>query len=158
MRGNVEFADVMFDIWIFNVKLPLTVIWRVQGAKLAREPLMWECWNHKTNRPVKTLAHALSQSVSRHCITTCGFENREHFRWPSRVRLLVSKSLIVRRKSKNYTSSLKCWSPVVKGLVWGWWYSWAQHLESLSSTNELWWKTNVSASPLPHSSSSSSLL
>lgn len=66
------------------------------------------------------------------------------------VCLRLSKLLITRRKSKNYTSSLKYSGPVVKGSVWGWWYSWAQHLESLSSTNELWWKTNVSThTPLP---------
>lgn len=83
-------------------------------------------------------------------------KNREHFRWPSGVCLHLSKLLITRHKSKNYTSSLKCTGPVFKGSIWGWWCSWAQHLESLSSTTEVWWKTNVSTSPPLHCTPSES--
>lgn len=63
----------------------------------------------------------------------------------NKQRAVLPPSLLC--KSKNYTSSWKCLGPVVKGSVRGWWYSRAQHLESLRGTNELWWKTNVTPPP-----------
>lgn len=121
---------------------------------------MWQCWNHKPRWLLTFALFAILFNASQ-CVIAAGFfffkkcsaegtlVNPQGFVCPH---LTLSNSLITRRKSKNYTSSLKCCSPVVKGSVgvvggWGWWYSWAQHLESLSSTNELWWKTNVSAPP-----------
>lgn len=63
-----------------------------------------------------------------------------------RVRFLLHllKLLITFCKSEYYSTSLRLPDAVVKGFVWGWWYSWARHLESLSSTSERWLKTNVS--------------
>lgn len=90
-------------------------------------------------RPLRTLR---SSSFYGH-----GF--RQNFRWPSGLCLHLSKLLITCRKSENYNTSLKCSCAVVKGSVWGWWYSWAQHLESLSSASKRWLKTNVSTTRHP---------
>lgn len=110
--------------------------------------LMWEWWHHKhADVYLSGLLHTLCKSKQRHQIIQIFFLllslTREHLGWPAGATLLLSKLLIACCKCRNYTSSWKCKSPVVKWPVWGWWYNWA-HLESLSSTNEPWWKTNVS--------------